>query len=278
MQSTYATNYRDLVRTTSVKQRLRAALRDTALFLMALKDQGPNGAGWLRFPYYHYVFDDEKKGFDRQLRYMKNFGEFISLDDAAVLLRDGTPFRGRYFCITFDDGFKNFATNAAPIMAEYNCPSALFLPTDYIGLKREQDGSDMKRFYVTARPIEFLTWDDCRTLARAGITIGSHTCGHARLSELAADAVIEQLSKSKETIETQLGVSCRHFSSPYGKPGHDYRPDEIQDLAPRLGYDTFLTTVRGLNTHHTNPYDIRRDLLCACWGNFQLKHFFSGGA
>ena len=34
--------------------------------------------------------------------------------------------------------------------------------------------------------LDFLTWDDCRTLARSGMTIGSHCRNHVRLARLGA--------------------------------------------------------------------------------------------
>ena len=33
----------------------------------------------IQFPFYHYVFDDQRKNFEDQIRYMKKFGDFISL-------------------------------------------------------------------------------------------------------------------------------------------------------------------------------------------------------
>jgi peptidoglycan/xylan/chitin deacetylase (PgdA/CDA1 family) len=60
--------------------------------------------------------DDECASFDKQLKYMKNIGDFISLDDAVTLLESNQSLCGRYFCITFDEGFKNCFTNAIPIL------------------------------------------------------------------------------------------------------------------------------------------------------------------
>ena len=46
-------------------------------------------------------------GFIRQLKDMKNFGEFISMDAAVELLTSKDPLEGRYFCLSFDDGMKS---------------------------------------------------------------------------------------------------------------------------------------------------------------------------
>ena len=42
---------------------------------------------------------------------MKNYGDFISYDDAINLLKMGLKTNDKYFCLSFDDGFKNIYEN-----------------------------------------------------------------------------------------------------------------------------------------------------------------------
>ena len=63
------------------------------------------------FSFYHHVFDDEVNGFKKQLKFMKNYGEFISYEDSTNLLNNGFKDKNNYFCISFDDGFKNIINN-----------------------------------------------------------------------------------------------------------------------------------------------------------------------
>jgi peptidoglycan/xylan/chitin deacetylase (PgdA/CDA1 family) len=274
----YAENYSDLLRFSSRKKRLKKLVRDVVIYPLSFKPLTMSPSEWIRFPYYHYVFDDEKHGFERQLRFMRNMGEFISLDNAVELLREKRKLGGRYFCITFDDGFKNVATNAWPILSELACPAAVFVATDYIGSDIRRDQALLTRFYSATgypRPIEFLSWEDCRQLLILGATIGSHTCGHVKMSELTPEAVQEQLRKSKEAIETELGIVCRHFSAPWGRPSQDFRQETDPIMAREMGYHSFLTSERGPNFQGQSPFHIRRDQLRAGWGNYQLRYFFS---
>ena len=75
--------------------RARSVARDLALRGLSL-GRRIGGRGWIRFPYYHHVFDDERRGFARQLDYLRQFGDFVAIDDAAAMLAsdDGTHING----------------------------------------------------------------------------------------------------------------------------------------------------------------------------------------
>ena len=73
------------------------------------------GGESVHFPMYHQCsLDDERRGFDRQLRDCDASGDFLDADDAVDALARPGGIGGRYFCITFDDGFKDSLTNALP--------------------------------------------------------------------------------------------------------------------------------------------------------------------
>src|SRR5438309_164771 len=77
--------------------------------------QPPEEREWIQVAFYHWVLDDQREVFRRQLESLRKYGDFISLDDAVELLRSGNRIGGRYFAITFDDGFKNCLANAVPV-------------------------------------------------------------------------------------------------------------------------------------------------------------------
>ncbi|OSM07124.1 putative polysaccharide deacetylase [Magnetofaba australis IT-1] len=225
------------------------------------------------------MFDDERAGFERHLRWMRDWGEFISLDRAVELLSSAEPFGGRYFCVTFDDGIANCLHNALPILQRHACSAAIFVVTDCTGLSLERDAAALSAFfshanYPGATPL--LDWTQCRQLTDAGVTIGSHTANHVRLTDLDAAAARAELQRSKQAIETHLGVPCDHFACPWGGPGRDFDPQRHPDMAKQLGYRSFLTTVRGLNRHGDSPLAMRRDHLLANWPRHQLRYFLRG--
>ncbi|MEI6413872.1 MAG: glycosyltransferase [Pseudomonadota bacterium] len=238
---------------------------------------GGQPSTWLRFPFYHHVFADERRGFARHLAAMRQRGEFITLDQAIDLLTRGDRLDGRYFCLTFDDGFRNILTHALPILASHQAPAAVFVIS---GLVPDHPGDwcpEQDRFFGTRRrPAAFLTWDDCRALAAAGVTIGSHSASHQRrLIELNEAEVEWELATSKARIEAMLGRPCDHFCCPWGKPGRDFQVDRDPILAARLGYRSFLTTRWGAVELGDSPFAIRRVGLVAGWDLAQIRYFLS---
>ena len=274
--------YRDFIAGQTVIERIRGFARDAAVLALSIgrspdaAGEDGGGGGWIRFPFYHHVFDDERKGFARQLDYMASLGDFIELDDAVALMESGGAIKGRYFCITFDDGFKNWITNAVPILLEKKAPCAFFVVTGYIGTSPEHNRDKLLGFYDSGDLLmEFLDWDDCRAMNDAGMMIGSHTMNHVHLAALDDDAATVELKGSKETIEQELGRACDHFCCPFGREGVDYDAARHPGIARKLGYRTFLTTRRDPVVEGASAMDIPRDHLLAGWGDYQLRYFFS---
>ncbi|NCD40820.1 MAG: polysaccharide deacetylase family protein [Bacteroidia bacterium] len=253
---------------------VRTVLRDAAVNLLSIGRSINNSSGWIRFPYYHHVFSDERRGFVRQLEYLRNYGEFISLDTAVSMMEDGQVIDGRYFCLTFDDGIRCCYDEVTPLLVERSIPAAFFIVTDYTV---EEPGRRICRpLYLEATyDYEYLTWPECREMIRAGMTVGSHTCSHVRLAALTGDEVRRQLIESKRMIEQNLDIECRHFACPWGGVNRDFDPKQDVKTAKDAGYRSFLTTRRGKNTNASSPFAIRRDNMYANWSTCQLRYFLS---
>ena len=261
-----------------LKGRLRSAARDVALRGLALGGRIDGRSNWIRFPYFHHVFEDERAGFTRQMDYLRGFGDFISLDDATSLLASGNPIDGRYFCVTFDDGFKCCHWGALPILAERDVPAAFFLVTGFMGRSLPPDDPAAREvfgFRGRGTTLDFLSWDECREMANAGMTFGAHTRGHANLAQVEADAALAEMRGSKDDIERELTTACRHFCAPYGVPHTHFDPARDPALAREAGYSSFITTRRGPNRRGADVFALRRDHMLAAWGNHQLRYFLS---
>lgn len=248
---------------TSWLDRLYGGIRRQAWSAIGSLARPPAEKEWIRFQFYHWVLDDQRVSFSRQLRFFRQYGDFLSLDEAIAAMESPSGLGGRYFCLTFDDGFKNCITNAVPVLVEENVPAAFFVATHYVGLDFEKDWERIAPFYDQSwnrldGGFEFLDWDDLRRMAVNGFTIGSHTCSHARLARLSpADAELE-LARSKEELQEKLRLDCRHFCCPWGKQGRDYNPDVHPAMAQKLGYASFLTTDEGVIYAGGSPFAIPR--------------------
>ena len=246
------------------------------IYLKSLRATVDTTGSWLRFPFYHHVFDDERWGFGHHLEALRNYGEFISLDDAVSLIEGKAPLDGRYICLTFDDGFRNCLTNALPMLAERSIPAAFFVVSGLVPEMAGEITEAHRRFFGPRRkPIPFMTWDDCRTMLAAGMTIGSHSASHRPFISLADDEAYEEQRRSKAEIEAALGIRCDHFCCPWGKPDRDFKTERETANARALGYRSFLTTKYGSMQPGDSPYAIRRVGIVARFGTYQLRHFLS---
>jgi peptidoglycan/xylan/chitin deacetylase (PgdA/CDA1 family) len=70
--------------------------------------------------------------FERQIKYLKENFQLISLDKLSELLKGPEKLPRKAAAITFDDGYKDNFVYAYPILKKYNAPATIFLSTGYI--------------------------------------------------------------------------------------------------------------------------------------------------
>jgi peptidoglycan/xylan/chitin deacetylase (PgdA/CDA1 family) len=92
-----------------------------------------------------------------------------------------------------------------------------------------------------------------RLLADEGMTIGSHTCSHARLTEVDADAAQAEIADSRRELEDLLGREVAHFAYPYGL----FDPS-VREMVVRAGYRSACSTRAGFNRPSEDPFLLRR--------------------
>ena len=269
MDGRFVTRARELDRARPLRARARTAVRRAALTALALRLRPP--ASGLRIVHYHFVFDDELESFRRQLAYFAAEFEPVSLTQAVERLRDGRS-TGRELALTFDDGFRNQLTNAAPLLRDAGFSACFYLITDLVSAT----GGDAVRFcrerLHLPRPVEPLTWDDATALLVQGHEVGSHTVTHPNLAALAPAKLDGELRVSKELIEQRLGPRVAHFSAPYGDVTR-FTPT-VSEAARAAGYSSCATAIRGPN--ETNDvYALRRDHVVAGWPVRDLRYFLS---
>lgn len=71
--------------------------------------------------------------FDRQMRELRRYWNPISLSELDERFRAGQKIPEKSVFVTFDDGFRNNLTKAAPILKRYEIPATVFLTTNLIG-------------------------------------------------------------------------------------------------------------------------------------------------
>src|SRR5918992_3431591 len=68
--------------------------------------------------------------FKQHLEFLRTHYQVIPLSDYIAAQRDERSLPHYSVVLTFDDGFRNFLTVAAPLLAQYAMPATVFLVTD----------------------------------------------------------------------------------------------------------------------------------------------------
>jgi peptidoglycan/xylan/chitin deacetylase (PgdA/CDA1 family) len=101
-----------------------------------------------------------------------------------------------------------------------------------------------------------LTWDEVRTMHRAGISFGSHTMSHRVVGRLQPEEARHELLESRRIIEDRLGHPVDTFAFPFGQPADI---GSVTDNTMReCGYRCAMTTVEGINDPGANPFRLLR--------------------
>jgi peptidoglycan/xylan/chitin deacetylase (PgdA/CDA1 family) len=103
----------------------------------------------------------------------------------------------------------------------------------------------------------FMSWDQIREMSQAGMEIGGHTFSHPILSQISEEAQRQELSRSKERLESETKKECRFMAYPVGGPSAF--DSATKRLAQEAGYRAAFSFFGGFNRpSHADLFDIRR--------------------
>ena len=150
--------------------------------------------------------------------------------------------------ITFDDGFRDFYTEAFPTLQQHRFLATMYLPTAFIA---EEPRSFLSR--------DCMSWNEAAQLHSAGIEFGSHTVTHPKLIEMDWPQIERELVDSKAVIEKRLGASVKAFAYPYAFPQarKEFVLRFLQTLE-RTGYQSCVTTEVGRERAGANLLSLKR--------------------
>jgi peptidoglycan/xylan/chitin deacetylase (PgdA/CDA1 family) len=220
----------------------------------------------------------DPRTFERQMAFLAAERRVVALSALVEeIARGDTPAAGTV-CITFDDGYRDTLTVAAPILERYRLPATLFLATGYVE-RREAQWSDrlhwlslpaserrrlhaqlleasheertrvLAEFKAPAKPPRLMIdWDEVRALVRRHprFEIGGHSRDHLDLTRHPGEARA-QIEGCAADLRRELGAGERHFSYPYGRWDAETRRAVIETgwrsavatgAARRIGPDT----------------------------------------
>lgn len=193
----------------------------------------------LRLPIitYHYVeFVKDKKDtirqkltinprlFEQQVKSLHDAGvQTYFVKEVPALVRGDLQLASKSAVLTFDDGYRDFYTDAFPILKKYQIKSTIFLISSFLGRS------------------DFLTLDQVTEMLGSGlIEVGSHTLHHVNLKKANLNTATVEIAQSKTNLEKLFGISVESFAYPYG--AYD---DQAVRLVKEASYSAAVSTVPG---------------------------------
>jgi peptidoglycan/xylan/chitin deacetylase (PgdA/CDA1 family) len=216
---------------------------------------GRDPHGGLRILFYHRIADERDPlavrvdRFREQIELLAGQG-FRVLDVAAawrtVTQPDGVAGADRVIGLSFDDGYRDVAENALPVLEELGFGATVFIVTGAV------DGAVKFGWYERTPPL--LNWAEIEHLdATSPLRFEAHSETHANLLSLSLDAARRELLQSKATLESHLGRPVVGFCYPAGLFGSRER-----QLAAECGFELAVGSDPGSNDIHTDPLVLRR--------------------
>ena len=106
-------------------------------------------------------------------------------------------------------------------------------------------------------PRFMMSWEQVRSLRKAGHIIGSHTLSHPNLAHVSTQELAEECRESKKRLERELGEEVIHFSypSPILQP---HWSEQTVNATKACGYQTAVTSTAGVVRSGNDPFHLQR--------------------
>jgi peptidoglycan/xylan/chitin deacetylase (PgdA/CDA1 family) len=231
---------------------LKATLTRARTAAWVVRPHGRAEEPGLRLLFYHRVADDRDElavpidRFREQMDYLAELGyRVLDVVQMGALL-DAGRVPERTIGLSFDDGCRDVAENALPVLAAHGFRATVFVATGVT------DGR--ARFSWYERQPDLLGWDEIVDLDRGGVlAFESHTVTHPNLLDLGDEAAALEIAGSKAELEERLGRPVTALSYPAGLFG-----ERDQRLAEEAGYRLAVSCEPGVNLPTTDRLALRR--------------------
>lgn len=160
--------------------------------------------------------------FESQMHFLKVMGYgTVSVQDAAAALEGRKNLPPRCVALTFDDGYEDNFLRAFPVLKKYGFVATIFVVTDGIGKNNSWDSGSAA----------LLKEEQIREMSRAGIIFGSHTASHLDLTQGSEDKIRDELTRSKQKVESLTSRRDTCFCYPYTR-----LVPRVKELVKECGY------------------------------------------
>ncbi len=181
-----------------------------------------------------------------------------------IAARNGSlPLHPRTLAITFDDGLRNFATDALPVLQQYDFPATIYIVTGYIGKTASWSQSNR------AGP-PMLSQREIQAISEHGIECGAHSHSHPQLDIISPMAARNEIRRSKADLEDCLGQPVRSFAYPHG-----YASRRVRELVHQEGFTSACRVRHALSSSREDPFALSRIIMTSTVTADDLGHLLT---
>ncbi len=163
---------------------------------------------------------------EKQLQYLADNGyTTISPAQLAAAVDGRASLPAKPVVLTFDDGYRDFYTDAWPLLEKYHARATTYVVADFLD-----------------KPNYMFSWQLERIATESGglIDIGAHTRHHVGLALVSPERAWDEIFHSKTELEEKIGRPVTDFAYPYGNFNQT-----VAQMVARAGFLTAAATIFG---------------------------------
>jgi peptidoglycan/xylan/chitin deacetylase (PgdA/CDA1 family) len=174
--------------------------------------------------------------FQEQMDWLRAEGAHtVTLAQVMQAFAGGPALPSHPVVLTFDDGYADFATTAAPVLLRDGFVGTDFVVPGFLGHPS----------YMTAAQVQ--------QVAAEGMVIGAHTMHHVDLVALPLQLANLEISASKRVLESLLRQRVLDFAYPFGDVD-----SAVVSLVQQAGFRDAVTTSSGSQQCSSQAYQLHR--------------------
>ena len=161
----------------------------------------------------------------------------ITFDDLSAYYAGRAELPPKPVIVTFDDGYRDFYTDAFPILKKHQVKAAIFVVSGFL---------DYTKNYLTRAQLKEIATSPL-------IEINAHSVNHPNLTLLSLPNAVWEITESKRALENFLSRPVNHFAYQFGA----YSQILAYEVA-RAGFQTAATVEFGVNQSFTGRFTLKR--------------------
>ncbi|HUI10809.1 MAG TPA: polysaccharide deacetylase family protein [Bacteroidota bacterium] len=205
----------------------------------------------------------DPRTFERQVAALAECATIVPLSDVLRLLAERRNETRPLACLTFDDGYANFASAALPVLVRYGAPATVFVVTDAMDREGPMPFDAWSRAHAADQPPEAwrpLRWEELdRCVATGLVAVGAHSHTHRNGLGATREELDEEASRARSLLVARYGAAAGEaYSYPYGSRRLGQVTDAYVGAVRRAGFRTGVTTDLGVALPGDDPLALPR--------------------